>query len=54
MTAEDLQRLIDEHRQESPYPELKRGDALGQQNDQRAELIKDLTGLANADGGRII
>lgn len=54
MTAEDLQRLIDEHTQESLYLEFKRGDALGRQNNQRAELIKDVTGLANAGGGRII
>ena len=54
MTAEDLQRLIDERTQESLYLEFKRGDALGRQNNQRAELIKDVTGLANADGGRII
>lgn len=54
MTADDIQRLIDDRTQESLYLEFKRGDALGRQNNQRVELLKDVTGFANADGGRII
>lgn len=54
LNAADIQRLIEEHTQESLYLEFKRGDALGRQNNQRVELIKDVTGFANADGGRII
>lgn len=54
MNAQDIQRIIDESIQESLYLEFKRGDALGRQNNQRVELLKDVTGFANADGGRII
>lgn len=54
MTAEEIHRLIEDRTQESLYLEFKRGDALGRQNNQRAELLKDVTGFANADGGRII
>ena len=54
MNSAEIQRLIEDRAQESLYLEFKRGDALGRQNNQRAELIKDVTGFANADGGRII
>lgn len=54
MNATDIQQLIDDRTQESLYLEFKRGDALGRQNNQRVELVKDVTGFANADGGRII
>lgn len=54
MNVSDIKRIIDEHTQESLYLEFKRGDALNRQNNSKCELIKDVTGFANADGGRII
>ncbi|RQO53294.1 hypothetical protein DBV14_14775 [Variovorax sp. KBW07] len=54
MTAEEILSLIEDRTQESLYLEFKRGDSLGRQNNQRVELLKDVTGFANADGGRII
>ncbi|MFS2049032.1 helix-turn-helix domain-containing protein [Variovorax sp. Varisp41] len=54
MNARDVQHLIDSRAQESLYMDFKRGEALGRQNDRRTELIKDVTGLANADGGKLL
>lgn len=55
MNADDISRLISDRAQESLYLDFKRGEALERQNNKvRRELIKDVTGLANADGGRLI
>lgn len=54
MSPEYIQNLIAEKAQESLYLEFKRGDALGTQNNRRAELVKDVSAFANATGGKII
>lgn len=50
----DLQRLIDAGVSEYLHLELKAGDALTTSVDDRRELSKDVSALANADGGQII
>src|SRR4051812_45414739 len=40
--------------QESSVLEFKRGAALARDGNKPAELVKDVTGMANAAGGRII
>lgn len=53
-TLQDLNKLIDCQAQEGFYLEFKRGAALGLSNEQRKELVKDCTAMANADGGMIV
>lgn len=40
--------------QEGPTLEFKAGAALGTSSAQRSELVKDVSGMANAAGGRLI
>lgn len=53
VTLEDLTSLLAERRAEGLHLEFKRGDALARSNQARAELVKDITGFANGDGGTI-
>ena len=54
MDANKIYSFINEKAQESLYLEFKSGKALTRQNDSRKELVKDVTGFANADGGLIV
>ncbi|MCP1647177.1 AlbA family DNA-binding domain-containing protein [Pseudomonas nitroreducens] len=54
MDIEDIKRLVEDQTQETLYLELKHGNALSKNDKNRSELIKDVTAIANADGGRII
>lgn len=53
-SRDDLQRLIDERLGESLTLEYKASAALNKRNEGRMELVKDVTALANSDGGQII
>lgn len=54
MNPSEISILIERKAQESLYLEFKSGRALSKQNDAKRELVKDVTGFANADGGRIV
>lgn len=55
ITQADIQSLIDNHLEETPYLEFKRADALSVRDDRkRHELSKDVSAFANADGGVIV
>ncbi len=54
MDSYEIHRLISDKAQESLYLEFKRGEALSRESKAKSEFIKDVTGFANADGGRII
>jgi hypothetical protein len=54
MTLQEIQALIDDHAQEGPTLEFKAGAALGKQDAKRTELVKDISGIAHAAGGRVI
>lgn len=54
ITIDEIRQYILDSEQESSRLEFKRGAALGRDPAQRVELIKDVTGFANGDGGRII
>jgi len=49
-----VQSLVANQVQESLYLELKRGDALSLQNNQKKEMVKDDTALAHASGGHLV
>jgi hypothetical protein len=53
-TRGDLQKLVDDKVPESLTLEYKASNALGRENDQRTELVKDVTAFANSAGGQII
>ena len=54
MDVIEINNLIVEKMQESLYLEFKNSKAITRQNDAKKELVKDVTGFANADGGRIV
>lgn len=54
LSAEQLQRILDERRQEGLYLDFKRGNALSRQSAARTEMVKDCTGFANAAGGTLL
>lgn len=54
MTLAEIQALIADHAPEGPTLEFKAGAALGKSSDQRKELVKDVSGMANGAGGRVI
>jgi hypothetical protein len=54
MTLDEIDALRAAAEQEGQRLEFKAGDSLGRQSQQRLELVKDVTGMANAAGGRII
>jgi Putative DNA-binding domain len=53
-TVEDLEQLIKEEIQESLTLEYKASASLGRGNNQRNELIKDVSAFANSAGGQIV
>ena len=53
-TESTLQRLIAEQEKESLTLDYKRSDALGKTDVQKNELAKDVSALANSDGGVLI
>lgn len=53
-TIADIEAMIANQEPEGQYLDYKRGDALGTEDKKKGELVKDITGLANAGGGRII
>ncbi|MDR6872174.1 putative HTH transcriptional regulator [Bosea sp. BE125] len=53
-TKADLQRLIDEQIREDLHLEFKAGEAIGTRDRERNEMSKDVSPMANADGGQII
>lgn len=54
LTYADIENLILTQATETPSREFKRGDALARGGHHEAELIKDITAMANAAGGQII
>lgn len=54
ITLAEIQRYIADGEQEGLRLDFKRGDALANDPRKRLELVKDVSGLANADGGRLI
>jgi hypothetical protein len=54
MNLDELDALRAAGEAEGQLLEFKAGDSLGRQSAQRLELVKDVTGMANAAGGRII
>jgi hypothetical protein len=54
VNLQEIQVLIADHAQEGPTLEFKAAASLGKTDGQRAELVKDITGLAHAAGGRVI
>lgn len=53
-TLKQLNMLISAKESEGLYLEFKRGAALGRDEAKKLELVKDCTGFANANGGKII
>lgn len=53
-TEEGLQRLIDDEVEESLQLDYKRAASLGGTQQKKVEVTKDVSAMANADGGRII
>jgi hypothetical protein len=53
-TLEDLQQLANEQVRESAHLEFKRSEAFKNPDGNHAELLKDITAFANAEGGQII
>ncbi len=53
-TQADLQLLIDTHAEEFQHLEFKAGGALENDDRKKNELSKDISAMANADGGLII
>jgi hypothetical protein len=53
-TEATLQRYIDDGDEEGHHLEYKAAAALGKNNDKKAEITKDVSAFANADGGTII
>jgi Putative DNA-binding domain len=53
-TLTDLDRLISDEIQESLTLDYKASASLGRNNDQRKELIKDVSAFANSAGGQIV
>lgn len=49
-----VQQLIDDNIQEDLHLEYKAAGALGKQNDKRDEVAKDVSAMANSDGGQVI
>ncbi|MCT8174403.1 helix-turn-helix domain-containing protein [Variovorax sp. CY25R-8] len=50
----EIERLVEGRAPESPTLEFKAGDALRNGGKNPSEMIKDISGMANAAGGRII
>ncbi|MES2973279.1 MAG: ATP-binding protein [Pseudomonadota bacterium] len=50
----DLEKIIQNAEAESLHLEFKRAAALGRSDGQKKELVKDVTGFANANGGLLI
>jgi len=53
-TQEELQRHIDDGIEEQLQLEYKAAGSLGKQNDKTTEITKDVSAMANSDGGVII
>lgn len=53
-TQESLQRYINEEIEESLNLDYKAADALAKTNRKRGEVTKDVSAMANSDGGVII
>lgn len=53
-TKQDLQRLIDDGVKEDLRLEFKGGPALDKTDKERNEMAKDISAMANADGGQIV
>ena len=49
-----VQQLIDDHTEESQGLEYKRADSLSKQNNKKTEITKDVSAMANSDGGKLI
>jgi hypothetical protein len=54
MTLAELQEIVATRVRETSTLDFKRGEAFGRSDRQKTELIKDITGLANGAGGRLI
>jgi predicted HTH transcriptional regulator len=53
-TLADLDQLFKNEIPESLTLEYKASDSLGRSNDQRKELVKDVSAFANSAGGQIV
>ncbi|KRE13457.1 hypothetical protein ASE63_18465 [Bosea sp. Root381] len=53
-TTADLQAVIDGGIGESLHLDFKRGDALAKSDGKKREMAKDVSAMANSDGGQII
>ena len=53
-TIEDIKAVLDSKEQESLKLEFKASDAFSKSDGKKAEICKDLSALANSDGGLII
>ena len=53
LKEEDIQRLVDEEVQERDSVEYKR-DMYGNSDDDKREMLKDITSMANHHGGYIV
>lgn len=54
LTYADIENLVSTQASETPSLEFKHGDSLSRGGGRETELIKDITAMGNAAGGRII